>query len=51
MGEGGSCPNCGTVIAKPKTGIPWHFKVLLVGLCGYMVYRIYWFVEWLPKHI
>jgi hypothetical protein len=52
MGEGGSCPTCGTVIAKPKAdGVPWHFKVLLVGICGYLVYRIYWFAEWLPKHV
>lgn len=51
MGEGGQCPTCGAVITKPKTGVPWHFKVLLIGLAGYMVYRVYWLAEWLPKHI
>jgi hypothetical protein len=30
---------------------PWHFKVLVVGVTVYMVYRIYWLIEWLPKHI
>ena len=32
-------------------GAPWHFKLLVVGVAGYMVYRIIWFIEWLPKHI
>jgi hypothetical protein len=36
--------------AKPK-GAPWHFKLLVVGVTVYMVYRIYWLIEWLPKHL
>jgi hypothetical protein len=32
-------------------GAPWHFKLLVVGVTVYMVYRIYWLIEWLPKHI
>lgn len=51
MSEGGACPTCGTVIAKPARGVPWHFKVLLIGLAVYMVYRIYWLALWLPKHL
>jgi hypothetical protein len=51
MAPGGQCPTCGAVIAKPARGVPWHFKVLLLGLAGYMVYRIYWLAEWLPKHL
>jgi DNA-directed RNA polymerase subunit RPC12/RpoP len=51
MGAGGECPTCGTVIAKARPKAPWHFKLLLVGLAGYLVYRIYWFAEWLPKHL
>jgi hypothetical protein len=59
MGPGGSCPSCsrpldapGEVAALHETkGAPWHFKVLLVGVTVYMVYRIYWLIEWLPKHI
>ena len=51
MGEHGECPSCGEVIAAPPKGVPWHFKVLLVGISGYMVYRIYWLAEWIPKHL
>lgn len=51
MGEHGECPTCGTVIVKPARGVPWHFKVLLVGLVGYLIYRVYWLAVWLPKHL
>ena len=33
----------------PPKGVPWHFKLMLVALAGYMVYRIYWLAEWLPR--
>src|SRR5579875_2887134 len=36
--------------AKLK-GAPWHFKLLVVGVTGYMIYRVIWFIEWLPKHV
>ena len=29
---------------------PWHFKVLLVGTVGYLIYRLVWFVFWLTGH-
>lgn len=29
---------------------PWHFKVLLVGTAGYLVYRLIWFIFWLSGH-
>jgi hypothetical protein len=32
-------------------GAPWHFKLLVVGVTVYMIYRIYWLIEWLPKHL
>jgi hypothetical protein len=32
-------------------GAPWHFKLLVVGVTVYMIYRIYWLIEWLPKHV
>jgi hypothetical protein len=52
MGPGGTCPECSAVITSTKSrGVPWHFKVLLVGIAGYMVYRIYWLATWLPKHL
>ena len=46
-----TCPTCGRSLAAPARKVPWHFKVLLVGFAGYMGYRIYWLVEWLPKHV
>jgi hypothetical protein len=51
MEPGGKCPTCGKVLAAPRKGVPWHFKLMLVALAVYMVYRIYWLAEWLPKHI
>ena len=42
-GEGGRAANL--------KGAPWHFKLLVVGVTGYMVYRVIWFIEWLPKHV
>ncbi|HWG74380.1 MAG TPA: hypothetical protein VG184_10045 [Acidimicrobiales bacterium] len=51
VGVNGECPTCGSVIVKERPRAPWHFKVLLLGLAGYMVYRVYWLIEWLPKHI
>jgi hypothetical protein len=50
MGTKGECPTCGQVIVKARPRAPWHFKLLLVGLAGYLIYRVYWFAEWLPKH-
>ena len=54
-------PSAATVIASgagPEGGAgattkraPWHFKLLVVGVAGYMVYRVIWFIEWLPKHV
>lgn len=29
---------------------PWHFKVLLFGTIGYLIYRLIWFIEWMHKH-
>ncbi len=51
LAENGACPTCGTVLETGPRKVPWHFKVLLVGLAGYLIYRIYWFAEWLPKHV
>ncbi|HTV12588.1 MAG TPA: hypothetical protein VME20_12095 [Acidimicrobiales bacterium] len=45
-------PGAGGQAALTRTkGAPWHFKLLVVGVTVYMVYRIYWLIEWLPKHI
>ena len=45
-GEAGS----GARVARAK-GAPWHFKVMVLGVTVYMIYRIYWLIEWLPKHV
>lgn len=29
---------------------PWHFKVLLLGTAGYLVYRLIWLIFWLTGH-
>jgi hypothetical protein len=49
------CPDCGGELvptgdddAAPKA--PWHFKVLLVGTVGYLIYRLIWFILWLSHH-
>ncbi len=50
------CPDCDGVVVPtgdaeegpPKA--PWHFKVLLVGTIGYLIYRAVWFVGWLRHH-
>ena len=41
----------GPAMATKAKGAPWHFKLLVVGVTGYMIYRIYWLIEWLPKHV
>jgi hypothetical protein len=51
LGADRTCPTCGRSLATLDRKVPWHFKVLLVGFAGYMVYRIYWLAEWLPKHV
>jgi hypothetical protein len=51
MAEGGACPSCGRVIQTSRRSVPWHFKLMLAAFAVYMVYRIYWLAEWLPKHI
>jgi DNA-directed RNA polymerase subunit RPC12/RpoP len=51
VGEKGECPTCGRVITKSRPKAPWHFKLLLVALAVYLVYRAYWFATWLPHHI
>jgi hypothetical protein len=51
LGPNGECPTCGRVLNPPARGVPWHFKLMLIGLCGYLVYRIYWLAEWIPKHL
>jgi hypothetical protein len=61
MPSNGTCPTCGRALPPPAAApekavgrskrAPWHFKLLVVGVAGYMVYRVIWFIEWLPKHV
>lgn len=65
MAGDGACPSCGAILAggqraagaapaSTQSGAkkaPWHFKLLVVGVTGYMIYRVIWFIEWLPKHV
>lgn len=51
LGEAGACPTCGRNLAVKTRTVPWHFKLMLVAFAIYMVYRIYWLAEWLPKHV
>ena len=51
LAEGGHCPTCGRGLAVATKRVPWHFKLMLIAFAIYMVYRIYWLVEWLPKHV
>jgi hypothetical protein len=29
---------------------PWHFKLLLLGTVGYLIYRFIWFIAWCTGH-
>jgi len=51
LGEGGECPDCDTVIGKPATGAPWHFKLLLVATVIYLGYRAVQGIEWLVHNL
>ncbi|HTT91036.1 MAG TPA: hypothetical protein VMF65_15885 [Acidimicrobiales bacterium] len=50
-GPGPAPSRNGTTSLTRAKGAPWHFKLMVLGVTGYMIYRIYWFIEWLPKHI
>jgi hypothetical protein len=52
MEADGRCPTCGRQVAEPPAAsteakLPWHFKVLLVGICGYLGWRLVQLVQWL----
>jgi hypothetical protein len=43
-----SAASAGEDEAGPKA--PWHFKVLVFGTAGYLIYRLIWFIGWLMHH-
>jgi len=47
MNDDGTCPTCGKPVEAPAPpdeeedeGAPWHFKLLVVALVAYLVWRI-----------
>jgi hypothetical protein len=48
--DGVTCPSCGKEVPVSSTRVPWHFKILLAGFAGYMVYRAWWLYELLTRH-
>ncbi len=49
------CRTCGDAVTiveddDAAPAAPWHFKVLLVGTIGYLIYRLIWFIEWISHH-
>lgn len=36
--------------AEEAIKAPWHFKILLVGTVGYLLYRLVWLIFWLTGH-
>lgn len=53
MGAGGECPTCGRVIAEvddpPRA--PWHFKLLLAAVVGYLAFRGWQGIEWVIERV
>ena len=41
----GACPSCGRVVASPAEAevvpkAPWHFKLMVAAVIGYLVWRV-----------
>jgi hypothetical protein len=58
MGPDGSCPSCGRVLESddraiatatepPGAKAPWHFKLMVVAVCGYLGWRLIQGIGWL----
>ena len=54
----GACPACGQVVAEPPASkvdddvkVPWHFKLLLVALTIYLLFRAWQGVAWVSHHL
>ena len=62
MGADGSCPSCGRVLpaedagaslatkAPPKRA-PWHFKLMVVAVSGYLGWRLVQGISWVVHHV
>jgi hypothetical protein len=51
MHADGSCPTCGTTIADvaAEQRAPWHFKLLVAGVCIYLAWRLIQGIAWLVR--
>ncbi|HUW01475.1 MAG TPA: hypothetical protein VMW08_03890 [Acidimicrobiales bacterium] len=50
--EDGACPTCHAVVAETGTArsaakSPWHFKLLVAAICGYLGWRFVQLLQWL----
>ena len=45
----GSCPSCGRTIATatPEVKAPWHFKLMVLAVIAYLLYRHIQILGWL----
>lgn len=48
----GDCPDCDEHVADPVEAAepittPWHFKLLVAGVCGYLGWRLVELIDWL----
>ena len=61
MGADGSCPSCGRVLeasdsavttaTKPPKRAPWHFKLMVVAVSGYLGWRLVQGISWVVHHV
>jgi len=47
----GACPSCGRVVAAPSDAepvpkAPWHFKLMVAAVIGYLVWRVVQLFGW-----
>ena len=45
LSRDGACPSCGRVVASPAEAepipkAPWHFKLMVAAVIGYLVWRV-----------
>ncbi len=56
MGAGGTCPTCGRTIADPVEAVedqkaPWHFKLLVAAVVGYLGWRGVQGLQWVVEQL
>ena len=56
MGVEGTCPTCGRTIADPAAALevpkaPWHFKLLVGAVIGYLGWRAVQGVQWVVEQV